>query len=95
MNKPAKPAPIRPRGFAAMSPERRREIAALGGRSLPNSKRSFSLDPALAARAGRKGGLAVRPESRTFSLDHEFAREAGRKGGKASSNKGKPHAKSS
>lgn len=46
------------RGFASMSPEKRREIAQLGGRSVPNDRRSFSLDPAMASAAGRKGGLA-------------------------------------
>ncbi len=39
------------RGFAAMSPERRREIA---------DKRSFSQNPALAASAGATGGRAPR-----------------------------------
>jgi general stress protein YciG len=29
------------RGFAAMSPERRREIASKGGASVPNEKRAF------------------------------------------------------
>lgn len=46
------------RGFAAMSPERRREVAAKGGRSVEPQERSFSRDPALAARAGRIGGEA-------------------------------------
>ena len=46
------------RGFAAMSPERRREIAAKGGRSLEPHQRSFSQDRALAARAGAIGGAA-------------------------------------
>jgi general stress protein YciG len=44
------------RGFAAMSPERRREIASKGGASVPNEKRAFSKDKELAAEAGRKGG---------------------------------------
>ena len=44
------------RGFAAMDAERRREIARKGGKSVPDEKRSFSQDPALAAEAGRKGG---------------------------------------
>jgi hypothetical protein len=46
----------KPRGFAAISPERRREIASLGGRSVPKAKRSFSQNPELASTAGRKGG---------------------------------------
>jgi general stress protein YciG len=46
------------RGFASMDSDRRREIAAKGGASVPNDKRSFSRDPALAARAGKVGGSA-------------------------------------
>ncbi|MDB5417793.1 MAG: hypothetical protein JWP50_1212, partial [Phenylobacterium sp.] len=32
------------RGFAAMNPERRREIARKGGASVPGEKRSFAKD---------------------------------------------------
>jgi general stress protein YciG len=46
------------RGFAAMSPERRREIAAKGGAAVPAEKRSFSKSRDLAAKAGRTGGSA-------------------------------------
>lgn len=46
------------RGFAAMSPERRREIAAKGGAAVPAEKRSFSRSRDLAAQAGRTGGSA-------------------------------------
>lgn len=45
-------------GFASMSPERRIAIAKKGGASVPASKRSFAVQPGLAARAGRKGGEA-------------------------------------
>ena len=48
------------RGFAAMNPERRREIARKGGASVPGEKRSFAKDRDLAASAGRKGGEASR-----------------------------------
>jgi general stress protein YciG len=51
-NKPSR------RGFAAMDPERRREIARRGGASVPSDKRSFAQDRSLAADAGRKGGSA-------------------------------------
>jgi general stress protein YciG len=44
------------RGFAAMSLEKRTEIARKGGASVPAERRSFSQDRALAATAGRKGG---------------------------------------
>lgn len=51
--------PVR-RGFAAMDPERRREIAQRGGASVPSEKRSFARNRDLAANAGRKGGAASR-----------------------------------
>ena len=44
------------RGFASMDPEKQREIARKGGRSVPNEKRSFSQNHQLASEAGRKGG---------------------------------------
>jgi uncharacterized protein len=46
------------RGFASMDQETQRRIASKGGRSVPNEKRSFSLNRQLAAEAGRKGGQA-------------------------------------
>lgn len=46
------------RGFAAMSPERRRAIAAKGGASVNPENRSFSKNRNLAVTAGRKGGEA-------------------------------------
>jgi general stress protein YciG len=65
------PATKGKRGFAAMSPEKRREIASMGGKAVPANKRSFSQNIDLAASAGRKGGNAVcklgakgRPSSR-------------------------------
>ncbi len=48
------------RGFAALNPERRREIARKGGASVPGEKRSFAKDRDLAASAGRMGGEASR-----------------------------------
>lgn len=43
-----------------MTPERRREIATLGGRALKPEQRSFSQNRELARAAGRKGGLTPR-----------------------------------
>ena len=45
------------RGFASMTPERRREVASKGGKSVKWQNRAFSKDRALAQAAGRKGGL--------------------------------------
>lgn len=78
----AKP-PRRPRGFALMSPERRREIASMGGKSVPDEKRTFSRRRKLAVAAGRKGGMNVPAEKRTFSRSREIASLAGRKGGQS------------
>jgi general stress protein YciG len=72
------------RGFACMDADKVRQIARLGGLSVPNDKRSFSQNPELAAQAGRKGGLSVDPADRTFSRDHALAAKAGTKGGHAS-----------
>jgi len=68
------------RGFAAMDPARRREIASKGGQSVKAENRSFSKDRELAATAGKKGGMSVEPADRAFSRDRELAREAGRRG---------------
>ena len=53
------------RGFGAMNPELRREIARKGGASVPSEKRSFAKDRDLAASAGRKGGVASRGGGRS------------------------------
>ncbi len=47
------------RGFAAMSPPRRREIASLGGRAAHVSGVAHEFDSAEAREAGRKGGTAT------------------------------------
>lgn len=46
------------RGFASMTPERRREIAASGGRSVKPENRAYSVNRELARIAGYKGGIA-------------------------------------
>jgi general stress protein YciG len=58
--------PKQRRGFAAMDPERRREIARKGGAAVPAEKRSFHRDRELAASAGAKGGEASRAGGRTL-----------------------------
>ncbi|MDI1327346.1 MAG: KGG domain-containing protein [Brevundimonas sp.] len=54
----------RPRGFAAMSPELRRSIAAKGGASVAPERRTFSKDSNLARAAGQKGGRSRGDKSR-------------------------------
>jgi len=71
------------RGFASMDDDKQRGIAAKGGHSVPDEKRSFSRDHELAAEAGRKGGQSVADEDRSFSKNRGLAAEAGRKGGQS------------
>lgn len=71
------------KGFGSMDPERQRQVASMGGRSVPDEKRSFSQNRELAVRAGRKGGMSISPEKRSFSQNRELARASGRKGGLA------------
>ena len=72
------------RGFAGMDEAKQRQIASKGGQSVPDEKRSFSQNRALAAEAGRKGGESVPNEKRSFSQNRELASQAGRKGGERS-----------
>jgi general stress protein YciG len=44
------------RGFAAMPPEKRREVSSMGGKAVPAEKRTYS-DKEKAAIAGRRGGI--------------------------------------
>jgi len=69
------------RGFAGMTPEKRKEIATKGGKSVPAEKRAFSQNRALASRAGVKGGKTVRPSKRSFATDPDLASRAGKIGG--------------
>lgn len=73
----------KPRGFAAMSKEKRVAIARKGGHGVPAEKRSFSTNQDLAKAAGRKGGSSVSPRKRSFSMDRALAARAGKKGGTA------------
>lgn len=63
------PPPKKRRGFAAMDPEKRREIARKGGAAVPADKRSFATQEGLAARAGSKGGEASRRPSKAPASD--------------------------
>ena len=51
------------RGFASMSPERRKEIASKGGKSVNPANRAFAQNKELAREAGRKGGLISKKPS--------------------------------
>jgi len=82
------------RGFAAMDPERQREIARLGGRTAHLRKRAHRFTTEEARDAGRKGGQTVsqdrehmatigRRGGSRVSQDREHMAEIGREGGQA------------
>jgi uncharacterized protein len=62
------------RGFAAMDPEKQREIASMGGRAAHEKGTAHEFSADEARRAGRRGGRAV-------SRDREYMAEIGRRGG--------------
>ncbi len=65
-----------PRGFAAMDPERQREIARKGGRAAHRSGNAHQFDSEEAREAGRKGGEVV-------SQDRLHMARIGARGGEA------------
>jgi general stress protein YciG len=86
--------PKRPRGFAAMNPEKQREIASRGGKSAQARGKAHRFTRDEAREAGRKGGSVVaakpghmaelgRRGGAKISVDRERMRELGRKGGAA------------
>ena len=72
------------RGFAALDPTRRSEVARKGGAA---SGGNFRNDPGRAASAGRKGGER---SGGNFKHDPGRAAEAGRRGGQASQKAAEP-----
>jgi general stress protein YciG len=66
----------KPRGFAAMDPERQREIASKGGKIAHLRGNAHEFTPDEAREAGRKGGQSV-------SKDRKHMARIGRLGGEA------------
>jgi general stress protein YciG len=73
----------RPRGFAAMDPERQRAIARKGGRASHRRGHGHEWTPEEAREAGRVGGRVAHRRGRAHEWTPEEAREAGRRGGRA------------
>jgi uncharacterized protein len=72
------------RGFAAMDPQRQREIASRGGKAAHQKGTAHEFNPDEARSAGSKGGQAAHRKGTAHEFDSDEAREAGRKGGQAS-----------
>lgn len=52
-------------GFAAMSPEKQREIASLGGKAAHAKGKAHEFSPEEAREAGKKGGLSAARKNRS------------------------------
>jgi len=55
----------KPRGFACMTPDRRSEIARMGGQAVPADKRTYSIDKSKASASGKIGGSLSRKRALT------------------------------
>lgn len=73
-------APKKRQGFAVMSPERRREIASLGGKKAHALGKAHQFTSEEAREAGRRGGERV-------SRNREYMSAIGTLGGKAKGRK--------
>lgn len=71
--------PRPPRGLARYTPERRREIARLGGKKSHGGFRSMT--PEQRREAARRGGAMAHQRGRAHQWTREEAAAAGRKGG--------------
>ena len=76
MTEESKKAEKKPRGFAALDPEKQREIARKGGRIAHLRGNAHEFTSEEAREAGRKGGQAV-------SKDRKHMAKIGRLGGEA------------
>jgi general stress protein YciG len=68
----------RKRGFAALDPKRRREIASLGGQAAHECGTAHQFTSAEARNAGRKGGAAraARARERREALEQQLGSSA-------------------
>ena len=76
------------RGFAAMSPEKRREICSKGGKAAHAAGRAHEFTSEEAGAAGRKAHAT----GRAHEFTTEEAREAGKKGAAARAARKQAHA---
>ena len=76
------------RGFAAMSPEKQRQIASMGGKAAHEKGTAHEFTSEEARAAGRKGGAAI-------SKNRAHMAAIGRKGGASSSRSSAPRSATS
>ena len=66
---PEQPRKKARRGFAAMSPEKQKEIASLGGKAAHAKGTAHEFSPEEAREAGRKGGQAAQRARQTKTTE--------------------------
>jgi general stress protein YciG len=66
----------KPKGFAAMDPEKVKEIASLGGKAAQRTGKAHKWTPAEAVEAGRKGGQVTKERGTGNRFDSESGAEA-------------------
>ncbi|MCB5186789.1 stress-induced protein [Methylobacillus caricis] len=71
-----------PRGFAAMSAEKQRKIASMGGKAAHAKGTAHEFDSTTARIAGKKGGQAAHAKGTAHVFSSQEARLAGLKSGK-------------
>ena len=69
------------RGFAAMSPEKRREVSGKGGKSAHAQGLAHQWTSEEASEAGKKGSKTAHAQGTAYRWTKETAGEAGKKGG--------------
>jgi general stress protein YciG len=67
------------RGFAALTPEQRREIASKGGRAAQRKGKAHRWTAEEAVEAGRRGGIVSQQRQTGFRFDSETGAAAARK----------------
>lgn len=65
----------KPRGFAALTPEKRRELARKGGQQAHKNGTAHVFDKAEARAAGSRGGKASHAKRKVSDLKLEFEAE--------------------
>lgn len=76
------------RGFAALSPEKRAEIARKGGRTAHQKGAAHTFSSEEARAAGAKGGKAAHARGGAHTFSPEEAREANRRARTAKADEG-------
>ena len=67
------------KGFAAMEPEKQREIAKKGGKAAQRKGKAHKWTREEAVEAGRKGGEVAQARGTGFRIDSESGKAAARK----------------